>query len=405
VYFLTSDQSSIKLHKPLLNVASQALQQVFKENRYTDKVLERLFKQNKQLGSRDRKFIAETVYDVVRHYRLLSEISGSANNYWFMMSVYFVLRGIELPDWPEFKHTDARQILKTYERLKKNFPVFHSYPDVLHSLGEKQLGPEVWQIEAEAMNTPAEVVLRANTLKIKKEELKKHLAAENIQTQEHVDYPDALLLMKRANVFTWKSFQEGLFEIQDAGSQAISSFADPRPGDTVIDACAGAGGKSLHLAALMKNKGSIISMDVADWKLKELEKRAGRASAKIIRTKLIESAQTINGLIEKADVLLLDVPCSGLGVFKRNPDAKWKFTIEGFEKTLLLQQQILQDYQAMLKQGGRLIYSTCSIFPSENRKQVDTFLKNNPNFEFITEKSILPHEGFDGFYMCKLLKK
>ena len=388
-----------------MNAAAQALQQVFKENRYTDKVLERLFKQNKQLGSRDRKFIAETVYDVVRHYRLLSEITGSPNNYWFMMAVYFVLRGIELPDWPEFKHIDTQQIFKTNDRLKKQFAVYHSYPEELNRLGEQEMGVENWQREAVAMNEPAEVVLRVNTLKAEKQDLKKLLAAENIETNEHPEYPDALLLKKRANVFTWKAFQDGLFEIQDAGSQAIGSFAEVKPGETVIDACAGAGGKSLHLAAIMKNKGSILSMDVADWKLKELERRAGRASVKIIKTKLIESSQTIGSLKEKADVLLLDVPCSGSGVFKRNPDAKWKFTMEGFTKTLLLQKQILQDYAVMLKPGGRLIYSTCSIFPSENRKQVDAFLKNNSSFEMMMEKPIYPHQGFDGFYMCKLLKK
>jgi 16S rRNA (cytosine967-C5)-methyltransferase len=405
VYFPLNNPISIKLHKPLLNAIVDALNQVFKEKRYTDKVLERLFKQNKQLGSRDRKFIAETVYDVVRHYRLLSEISNSSNNFWFMVSVYFVLKGYELPDWPEFKHIEASYVRKTHDRLVKNFVVYHSYPDELNALAEKELGVTAWQTQAAAMNEPAEVVLRVNTLKINKDKLIQRLKEEGVETAEIKGYPDALILKKRVNVFPLKSFQEGLFEIQDAGSQAISEFTQVKAGQTIIDACAGAGGKSLHLAAIMLNKGRITSMDVADWKLEELKRRAKRASVSIIKTKVIEPEKTVKELHQTAEVLLLDVPCSGSGVFKRNPDAKWKFNLATFEKTKALQQDILQNYATMLKPGGTLVYSTCSIFPSENENQVKLFLEKNSNFEKADEKSILPHEGFDGFYMCKLIKK
>jgi len=368
-------------------------------------VLERLFKQNKQWGARDRKFVAETVYDVVRHYRLLSEISQSTTNFWFIISVYLVMKGVQLPDWQEFKHIDERHILNTAQRLKKEFAIFHSYPDDLNSLGELELGKEVWQEEAIAMNTAAEVVMRANTLKTSAVQLQTELRKEEIETQTLEEYPDAILLKKRANVFSWGSFKDGMFEIQDAGSQLIGYFTGVLPGQTVVDACAGAGGKSLHLAALMNNKGRIISMDVSAWKLEELEKRAKRASVSIIKTQIIESEKTIAALKEKADVLLLDVPCSGVGVLKRNPDAKWKFSNEVFNKTKQLQQTILNDYALMVKPGGTLVYSTCSIFPSENRNQVDLFLQKNINFELIKEKTVMPHEGFDGFYMCKILKK
>jgi 16S rRNA (cytosine967-C5)-methyltransferase len=236
-------------------------------------------------------------------------------------------------------------------------------------------------------------------------QLQTELRKEEIETQTLEEYPDAILLKKRANVFSWGSFKDGMFEIQDAGSQLIGYFTGVLPGQTVVDACAGAGGKSLHLAALMNNKGRIISMDVSAWKLEELEKRAKRASVSIIKTQIIESEKTIAALKEKADVLLLDVPCSGVGVLKRNPDAKWKFSNEVFNKTKQLQQTILNDYALMVKPGGTLVYSTCSIFPSENRNQVDLFLQKNINFEIIKEKTVMPHEGFDGFYMCKILKK
>jgi 16S rRNA (cytosine967-C5)-methyltransferase len=174
----------------------------------------------------------------------------------------------------------------------------------------------------------------------------------------------------------------------------------------VIDACAGAGGKSLHLAAIMKNKGRIIAMDVESHKLEELKKRARRAGVDNLETRLIESSKTIKRLENAADRLLLDVPCSGLGVLKRNPDAKWKLSPEFVSNVRELQQHILTDYSMMLKPGGIMVYSTCSILPSENGKQVEGFIQSNKDkFELMDEKTCWPSEGFDGFYMARIKKR
>ena len=400
---LTEQPQQIKIHKPLLNGIATSLALIFNENRYSDKVLEKLFKQNKQWGSRDRKFIAESVYDIVRHYRLLSHLAQTKNNYWFITSVYFVLKNIELPPWPEFKHVNKEQIIAEYTNLRTDFNIFNSYPEELAEVCISELGKEKWEREALAMNTMAEVVLRVNTLKTNTEELQKKLLLEKIETEKLKDTDNALSLKKRANIFSTSCFKEGLFEIQDQGSQQIVMFCKPEPKQFVIDACAGAGGKSLALAALMQNKGRIISMDVAQWKLDELSKRAKRAGAFNIETKLIDKPEQIERFKEKADLVLLDVPCSGLGVLKRNPDTKWKFNKATFEKTKQLQQEILNDYSCMVKLGGgTLVYSTCSILTSENRAQVDHFLKKNNTFVIAEERTIYPSEGFDGFYMCKL---
>src|SRR5690606_1082491 len=205
-------------------------------------------------------------------------------------------------------------------------------------------------------------------------------------------------------VFQSRFFKEGWFEVQDAGSQLISEFLDPKPGEFVVDACAGAGGKSLHIAALMKNKGRIISMDVESWKLDELKKRARRAGVSTIETKIIQDSATVKALQKKADKLLLDVPCSGTGVIKRNPDSKWKLSPASIESTKAVQKDIFRKYSEMLKPGGIMVYSTCSIFPSENNLQTSAFLSDHPGYSLIKEKTILPHEGFDGFYMA-LLKR
>jgi len=174
----------------------------------------------------------------------------------------------------------------------------------------------------------------------------------------------------------------------------------------VVDACAGGGGKTLHLAALMKNKGRIIAMDTEDWKLDELKKRARRAGASdIIETRVIDSSKVIKRLENSADQLLLDVPCSGLGVLRRNPDAKWKLSADFIEKVKIQQLEILSQYSSMLKPGGVLVYSTCSIFPSENEKQVESFLQSEGGkFDLLEQKTLLPSAGFDGFFMARMKK-
>lgn len=394
----------MKLYKNLVNSVAQTLQEIFIKGRYADKALEKVFKQNVQWGARDRRFVAEGVYDIVRNFRLYSTLAQSEKNFWFITAVWLVIKNNEIPDWQEFQHVNIPFILDYNEKLKNNLPIYESYPDWLWELGVKELGESAWQQEALAMNHQAPVFLRVNTLKTSLSKLVEELKNLNIDTLPVNGIANGLQLAKRENVFKTKPFLDGFFEVQDAGSQMISEFLNPTFNDLVIDACAGAGGKSLHLAGLMKNKGKIISMDVEAFKLEELKKRAKRAGAFNIETKVIEGEKTINGLKAKADKLLLDVPCSGLGVLKRNPDAKWKLNAEVVERTKAIQQKIISEYSAMLKINGTLVYSTCSILPSENKQQVETFLAQHKNFEFIKDKTILPSEGFDGFYMA-LLKR
>jgi 16S rRNA (cytosine967-C5)-methyltransferase len=393
----------MKLYKNLVNAVAETLKEIFVQKRYADKCIEHIFKKNSQWGSRDRKFVAEAVYDIVRNYRLYSELAQSKNNFWFMTAVWLVIKGIELPDWPELVHVDPEYILMHKEKLMTEPAIAQSYPQWLWDLGEKELGKEIWEREATAMNEQAKVVLRMNTLKTNGDAFVKALSEEKIELEKLEGSHDAYELVKRENVFRNKYFNEGWFEVQDTGSQMISEFADPKSGQTVVDACAGAGGKSLHLAALMKNKGKVISMDLEEWKLEECKKRARRAGAFNIETRLIKEG-TIETLKEKADVVLLDVPCSGIGVIKRNPDSKWKLSEEVINRTKELQQKIISDYSRMVRPGGKLIYSTCSILPSENTAQVNTFLSKHKDFGLQNEKSIFPSMGSDGFYMALLIR-
>ena len=395
----------VKLYRNLCEAVISGLQEIFEEKKYADKVIEKILKSNPRWGARDRRFIAETTYDIVRWYRLFRELAqAEENDYWKLLAVWCLWNKAEFPDWEELAGVDRKKVLARYEEVKSERKIRESIPDWMDELGEREVGAN-WNQELEALNEEASVVLRVNTLKITREELQQQLEEEGIATETPSEFPDSLLLEQRQNIFTRQAFKDGLFEVQDAGSQLIAPFLQVKPGMRVIDACAGAGGKTLHLAALMQNKGRIVAMDTEEWKLTELKKRARRAGAGNIEPKLIESSKTIKRLEGSADRLLLDVPCSGLGVLKRNPDAKWKLTVEFIDRVKELQLHILQDYSGMVKAGGALVYSTCSLLPSENEQQVKTFLEKNSSFELEEQKTILPSQGFDGFFMARLKKK
>jgi len=392
----------MKIYRNLVEGVVQSLEKIFKEGRYADKVIEYLFKDQPKWGSRDRRFVAETIYDIVRNYRLLQELSGSEDPY-KLIGVYLILHDTPLPDWEEFKGIDTKTVQQRWNEARNKRAVFQSVPDWLDELGQTELGNR-WGKELAALNEQAPVVLRANALRMSAASLQKKLAEEGTETILLKEFGEALMLKERKNIFTSPSFKSGLFEIQDASSQLVAQFLEPAPGMFVIDACAGAGGKALHIAALMQNKGKLLAMDVEERKLEELKRRAQRGGVSTIEAKVISSDKVIEELEGKADRLLLDVPCSGLGVLKRNPDAKWKLSLQSIEEVKAKQKNILQNYSRMLKPGGLMVYATCSILPSENQKQVEDFLAENKNFSFVKEKTIYPSEGFDGFYMC-LMKR
>lgn len=278
----------------------------------------------------------------------------------------------------------------------------------MDELGVKELGEEKWTKELAAQNKQASVILRVNTLKTTRQKLYGILMDLDIETILPEEYPDALILKERANVFMTDAFKEGLFEVQDASSQLVARLLDVKPGMRVVDTCAGAGGKTLHLASLMENKGQIIAMDIYESKQKQLKIRAKRNGAFNIEYRIIEGTKTIKKLHDKADRLLIDAPCSGLGVLKRNPDSKWKLRPEFVEEIKQVQEQVLQDYSKILKAGGKMVYATCSILPSENELQIEKFLKSDAgkDFKLIEDHKILSSEsGFDGFYMALLEKK
>ena len=411
---MASPVSSANILRPLLvRAVARALMAIFYEKQYADKVIEAALRENPKAGSHDRAFIAETTYEVVRYFRLYTEILGKTPqfepDFWALVGIHLLVKSgpadetgtPALPGWREFQQLQPDQIRQRATGLQGIRKFRESIPDWLDTLGEQEL-PERWDATLAALNQPARVVLRANRLKTDRAALQTALRQDGVETTP-VGEGDALLLTRRQNVFQNPVFKAGWFEMQDASSQLVAPFLAPSPGMRVVDACAGGGGKTLHLAALLQNRGSIIALDTMAWKLDELRARARRAGATNIEARAIESRKTIKRLYGSADRLLLDVPCSGLGVLRRNPDAKWKLQPEQISQLNTTQQEILQAYSPITKPGGRMVYATCSVLPSENEAQISRFLESpaGKDFTLLGEQRILPQDnGFDGFYMA-----
>ena len=397
------------IHRNLLIGIHDALEETFfQDKKYADKVLERLLKAHKKWGSADRQVVSEIFYDIVRWKKRLEYYMGEGtkpSNIYNLILAYLLWKKVKYKKFDEFDGIKTGGILSKLD--KKTFPtkaIEHSVPDWLVGLFEKELGAK-WEKEMSALNEQAPVILRANSLKISAENLVEILKEEGVNSFVLRGYPDAVQLEEKKNVFLTSAFKEGFFEVQDASSQKIAELLDVKEGMRAVDACAGAGGKTLHIAALMKNKGQIIALDIYEWKLAELKRRAKRAGAFNIETRFIEDNKVIKRLHNTADRLLIDAPCSGLGVLKRNPDSKWKIDEDFINRIKTEQENILQNYSKILKKGGKMVYATCSILPSENGEQVRKFLAENTEFALLKEENIMPSDGYDGFYMALIERK
>lgn len=397
-----------RLHRVLLIGLHDALASTFIDGYYADKVLEKTFKANKKWGSKDRNFVASSFYEIVRYKRKYAYIIDSPiqeNSIYSLITAYLLEQGYEIPTFDEFSDIPIKKIKK---RLSEDIPslaIELSYPDwIFEKL--KAAYPNDYQAILTALNEPAKVYLRVNTLKTQLSKTIQELLKQQILSQSVEDTPNAIVLNERKNIFSTPIFKDGWIEVQDISSQKVALALNPKPGMRVIDACAGAGGKTLHLASLMENKGQIIALDIHEWKLKELKRRARRAGAHNIETRAIENSKTIKRLKDGADALLIDAPCTGLGVLKRNPDAKWKINEDFLHRVVKEQADILDRYSQMLRKGGNMVYATCSILPEENEQQIEQFLSNHPDFELMNQEHLLPHQtGYDGFFIAHLTRK
>lgn len=427
------------MHSSLYIAMHTALKRILTNQEYSTYVIKQILKQNKKWGSKDRYFFAKFIYSSIRHLRRLAvslDIEWDDQHFftsldddkinkllvsWFViMDQGLIKEGVEfqklswhfvLKDKDHVANFIKQKVYKTITYKWKNAKgrrEIYSISDSLDQVGFQELGDR-WDVLLAQLDKEASVYLRVNTTKTSTEDLAQKLTSEKIIVQKELSplNEECLSLVKRQNVFLTSAFKEGLFEVQDIHSQCVAPFLAVKPGQYIIDACAGAGGKALHIASLLKNKGKVLALDIIEKKLKELRRRSIRAGVSdLIETRLITS-KTIKRLHNRADTLLLDVPCSGLGVLKRHPESKWRFKLEDLHNLHKEQLLILKNYSKTLKVGGKLIYATCSILPSENKLMIDAFLtqenKDSRVWKKIEEHTFDAKKG-DGFFICSLEK-
>jgi 16S rRNA (cytosine967-C5)-methyltransferase len=382
---------------------------VLHERRHASSVISEILSGRKDWSDRKRALFTNTCYDIIRNWRLLWTSLGRDPSFddrilWHLLGAYQLMKKEELGDRPEYRGMGSGKVKSRLKRSGSVRAIRESIPDILNRTGEEELG-EDWDSILHSLNTYSPLSVRANTLKTDRDRLKEILRSEGFDSDPVQWAPHALVLRKKGNIFKLKSFQSGLFEVQDPSSQTVAPFLQVEPGMRVVDACAGQGGKTLHLSALMRNKGQIIAMDDVEWKLGELMKRASRAGANNIRTIHITGSKSYKRMRGSADRVLLDVPCTGLGSMRKNPDLKWTFSVETLNRLRDLQRNILNIYSPLVRSGGSMVYATCSILPSEGEDQVRRFLKNNDGWSMEEERRLRPdRDSFDGFYMARLIR-
>lgn len=385
----------------------QILRMVFWENTFASKAIQHVLKLHPEWEEEQRGILSEAAYDIIRWWRALwfildQEPSADEKDLQKLISVFLFTKRGDLAALQRIKGLDANQVIQRIAITKNTRVLRESVPDWLDRQGEQELGSR-WDKIIASLNSPPDLVIRINTLKTTEKELITILRKEGVTVESIKWSLDALRLIEKRNVFVLPSFRSGLFEVQDAASQMVSRILAPQSGMRLVDACAGEGSKTLHCAALMNNKGKIIALDTQEWRLRQLRKRAAKAGVDTIETRVITSSKIYKRMSNTADCLLLDVPCSGIGTLRRNPDIKWKVSAEDFIRLKDLQQELLERYHPILKLKGRLAYSVCSIFPSEGEQQIKRFLAGHHDFHLLQEQRYWPDtDGSDGFYIALL---
>lgn len=309
-------------------------------------------------------------------------------------------------------------VLRSYQRTgdelrlpnREEDPITHlsikySYEPWIVSLWLDQYEPDFVEELLGAGNQAPDLIIRPNLLKTDKEDLKQRLISKGYEVKDGHLAKDALHI-KGHELVGGRLYNSGMFSIMDESSMEVVNMLDPLPGETVMDVCAAPGGKTIYIAEKMKNRGEVIAQDIYKRKLNQVDTEAERNGITIVKTRAWDSARLDSSYEEKADRVLVDAPCSGLGVVRRKPEIKYKKYDSDLRSLPIKQLAILNTSSKYLKRGGVLVYSTCTINPDENEKVVLEFLKRNPNFEKAESVQLLPNvHDTDGFYICKMIRK
>jgi 16S rRNA (cytosine967-C5)-methyltransferase len=393
-----------------------------------DRQIDRHFRANPRLGARDRALIAETVYACLRRLGLPRHLVGSAGPAQAWLAVHLLRDGLSARALEALRYRGEGPLsaaslaarLRTLDAATLPRSVRLDLPDPLLDRLDAELGAGEVESLAAALAQPAPLDLRVNPLKADRETVRARLAAEGHALEPTPYSPLGLRRADRGPLFQTTAFRDGLFEVQDEGSQLLGLLVEARRRETVVDYCAGAGGKSLQLAAQMANSGTVYAFDVAAHRLERIRPRLRRAGVDNVQPIAVTGADDprVTRLAAKADRVLVDAPCSGTGTLRRNPDIKWR----PLDLAALTagQRAILGAAAALVRPGGRLVYATCSLLRDENEAVVEAFLDEQPGFHRAPVSAILarrqvplpeagvdlrlwPHRhGTDGFFAAVL---
>ncbi len=421
-------------------VVLKGLYRVEMESAYTNQVLKEILAGD-DVAAVDRGFVTELLTGVVRHRLRLdyviekfSKIKLKKLSPWvhqiLRMGIYQILFLERVPDSAACNESVklARRyanggaqgfingMLRTIVREKENIPLPQENPERLSVeyscpvwLTEKliqQYGAETTEKILISSHEKYPVSLRVNQLKATADILQERLKKEGITSLLDEGNSHRILVEGALNVNQSPAYQEGLYTIQNSSSMTAVELLDPQPGETVLDLCAAPGGKSAYMAERMENQGKVFSFDIYPHKTKLIQKSAQRLGISIVEVAVQDATEVMDRWVGKADRVLADVPCSGIGVIHKKPDIKWHRTLEDVEELCKIQKRILQNAAKYLKPEGVLVYSTCTILQEENQDQVAEFLKDNPDFVLEEERLLFTHEtGGSGFYIAKLIRK
>ena len=362
-----------------------------------DGALSRYFRENAKLGSRDRAFIAETIFGILRRKRFLEEITGKVTPRLMLMAYLTRVQGLNLRELKPYLHGDEEDRLKEIKAVATDtlsLAVRADIPDwLLEKLQSFMTEADILTL-ARAMQQPAPLDLRTNSVSTNRDTVLDTLKQQGIESEPTPYSPLGVRLKSKPALNMNPLFIEGKIEVQDESSQLVGFLVAPKRHDMVVDFCAGAGGKTLLLGALMHSQGRIYAFDVSEKRLNNLKPRLKRSGLSNLQPQLInnENDSKLKRLHGKIDRVLVDAPCSGLGTLRRNPDLKWRQTPEGIEELKLKQASILASASKLVKSGGRLVYATCSILPEENEQIVEAFLAAHPEFELRNSAEILAQQ-------------
>jgi len=416
-----------QLNEPLLRQAAMALATVLAPHGPADAKLSAFFRENPKLGIKDRAFIAESVYQVLRRKRLLEYLANGIDARRLLLAAMLRLQGISLRDLGPLlnkQQTEWAHAIKAKSTENLPMAIQADLPDWLWERLTAQYGEQEALALARSLHAAAPLDIRVNTVKATREEVLEQFGKDRIEATPTPYAPNGLRMQSKIALNRQPMFMDGKIEVQDEGSQLLAQLVAPRRGEMVADFCAGAGGKSLALGALMRNTGRLYAFDVSEKRLHNLGQRLKRSGLSNLHSQVIASERDakLKRLIGKFDRVLVDAPCSGLGTLRRNPDLKWRQTPQDVEELTGKQVSILQSASRLVKPGGRLVYATCSLLREENEAIVEAFLAANPEFELANASEILAQQqvpldtgaylkllpqqhATDGFFAAALTRK